>query len=154
MSLPKLNLSEYDHRIEVRDGKSRIFDPVRKKFVALTPEEWVRQNFVQFLIKEKEVPVSLMAVEMGLTLHRLKKRSDIVVFSPVGQALLIVECKSPDVKISQDTFDQIARYNMSLKVGYLVVTNGLDHYCCHIDHSQKKYIFLNQVPDFKDLNEG
>jgi hypothetical protein len=154
MNLPRLNLPDYDHRIEAIEGKPRIFDPARKKFVALTPEEWVRQNFIQFLIREKGVPASLVVVEMGLKLHRQQKRSDIVVFSPDAQAILIVECKSPEVNISQDTFDQIARYNMSLLVSYLVVTNGLDHYCCHINHQQKSYTFLKQIPDYKTIIEG
>ncbi len=153
MTLPHLNLPEYEHRIEVKEGKPRIFDPIRKKLVALTPEEWVRQNFIRFLIHEKNVPASLMAIEMSFKLHGMQKRSDIVVFSSETQALLIVECKSPDVRITQQVFDQIARYNMKLLVSYLVVTNGLDHFCCRIDLPNKTYHFLDDIPGYTSINK-
>jgi hypothetical protein len=149
--MDKLNLPEYSFKISVVDGQNRIFDPLRKKMVVLTPEEWVRQNFIQFLVVEKFYPVSLIKVEMGFRLNKRLRRSDILVHNRKGEPLLIVECKAPSVKISQRVFDQIARYNMSLKVEYLLVTNGMDHYCCQIDHESKTYHFLKDIPDYKDI---
>ena len=146
----KLNLSEYKFRIQKSEKGIQIFDPIRKKFVVLTPEEWVRQNFIQYLIEEKKYPVSLIAVESGLKYNRLKKRSDITVYDRNGKVWMIIECKAPEVKISQDTFDQAATYNMSgkTKTRFLGVTNGLKHYCCEIDHRGDKYNFLKDFPEF------
>jgi len=143
-----LNLPTYNFRIRESNNKAEIFDDIRKKFVALTPEEWVRQNFIEWLKKEKNFPASLIAVEMGLKLNKMQKRSDVVVYNRSAEPALIVECKAPDVKIKQDVFDQIARYNMTLKVNYLIVTNGLDHYCCLIDHEKGEYQFLKEIPDY------
>lgn len=153
--MQKLNLPEYDFRIQKREKGLQIFDPLRKKFIALTPEEWVRQNFIQYLVQEKKYPVSLMAVESGLKYHGLRKRSDIRVFDKAGNVWMIVECKKPDVKISQETFDQVATYNMAHKTRtrYLAVTNGLDHYCCetraHTDYEHSAYLFLRDFPEYK-----
>ncbi len=150
----ELNLPEYKFRLNVIKGQKWIFDPLRKKKVVLTPEEWVRQNFIQFLIQEKHYPVQLIKVEMGFKVNNLIKRSDIIVYDRKGKPSLIVECKAPTVKVSQDVFDQIARYNISLKVDFLVVTNGLEHYCCQINHQKKTYQFLKNIPDFEELNVG
>lgn len=144
-------MPEYDFRISSSGGKNWIFDPLRKKQVVLTPEEWVRQNFIQFLIFEKNYPASLIKIEMGFKLNNRLRRSDILVYNRKGKPVLIVECKAPSVKISQKVFDQIARYNMSIKVKYLLVTNGMDHYCCQIDHENKAYHFLKDIPEFKEI---
>jgi len=146
-----LNLPSYQFRIRSSGEKAEIFDDIRKKFVALTPEEWVRQNFIAYLQNEKGYPISLIAVEMSLKLNKMHKRSDIVVYNTSGEAILLVECKAPSVKIKQDVFDQIARYNMTLKVKYLIVTNGLKHYCCMIDYETMNYQFLKDIPDYDDI---
>jgi hypothetical protein len=149
--LQKLNLPQYSFRLlEGAKGSQRtqIFDIIRKKYVLLTPEEWVRQNFVQYLLNEKKCPLSLIAIEMGLKYNTLQKRGDVVVHDITGKPWLIVECKAPSVKITQEVFDQVARYNMSLKVKYLVVTNGMNHFCCEIDHEERTYKFISEIPKF------
>ena len=143
-----LKLPQYNLNIKQSEGKSSVFDIIRKKYVALTREEWVRQNFIHFLIEEKNYPQSLISVEYSLKLLKMHKRSDIVLFDNQGSPRVIVECKAPEIKISQDTFDQAARYNMSLKVDYLIVSNGLDHYCCKINYEKESYEFLTDVPDY------
>ena len=150
----KLNLPEYSFRLSKKGEQITIFDPLRKKNVVLTPEEWVRQNFLQYLIIEKKYPGSLIKVEMGLKLNKLSKRSDIVVFSKQGKPLLLVECKAPSVKITQKVFDQIARYNMSLQVNFLIVTNGLKHFCCHLNYASGSYSFLEDIPAYSDISNG
>jgi hypothetical protein len=126
-----------------------VFDEIRKKFVVLTPEEWVRLHAVQFLLNEKKYPKSLINVEKQLKLNETVKRYDIVVFNKDGSIFLIVECKAPAVEISQLTFDQIARYNLALESEFLMVTNGLEHYFCQMDFKNKRYIFLEEIPDYK-----
>lgn len=130
-----------------------IFDDIRKKFVALTPEEWVRQNFISFLVKQKKYPAALFAIEKSLSLNKMQKRSDVVIYNNRGEALMIIECKAPSVRIDQHVFDQVARYNIAFKVSYLVVTNGLQHYCCSIDHENENYYFLKEIPGYKDITE-
>jgi hypothetical protein len=115
-----------------------------------TPEEWVRQNFIQYLIQEKGYPASLMAVEMGIDVLNTKKRCDIVLYNALGKPTIIVECKAPSIKIGQDTFDQIARYNLTLNTNYLIVTNGLQHYVCIMDHENKCYHFLEEIPAYSN----
>jgi len=146
----KLNLPEYQFRIQKSEKGIRIFDSIRKKLIALTPEEWVRQNFIRYIIEEKKYPASLIAVETGLKYNRLKKRSDIAVYDKNGKVWMIIECKAPEVKISQDTFQQVAVYNMSgkAKTKFLAVTNGLKHYCCELNYEQNKYDFLKDFPEF------
>ncbi|UCG29027.1 MAG: type I restriction enzyme HsdR N-terminal domain-containing protein [Bacteroidales bacterium] len=146
-----LNLPTYSFNIKSTGGRNYIFDEIRKKYFLLTPEEWVRQNFVQYLASEKQYPKSLIGIEMHFRLNKLSKRSDIMVFDKRGEPKVIVECKSPNVKISQDTFDQIARYNMKFRVDYLMVTNGLQHYCCRMDYSGHSYKFLKEIPFYRDL---
>ena len=148
-----LNLPEYKFRYKKDNENLLIFDSIRKKYVALTPEEWVRQNFVQFLLKEKNVPASLINIEMSLNYNKLKKRSDIVIYKNTGIPLLIIECKSPNIAITQKVFDQIARYNFTLKVKYLIVTNGIDHFCCKIDLENKTYVFLKEIPNYVEFIE-
>ena len=149
--MQKLNLPAYDFRLEEKDGKTRIFDRFRKKMVVLTPEEWVRQHFLLFLVHEKNFPSSRIAVEAALKVARRTKRTDMVVYDRQLSPLLIVECKAPSVKITESTFDQIVRYNMTLLVNYLVVTNGLEHYCCKLDYTDNSYSFLPDIPEYKDL---
>lgn len=150
----QLNLPVIEARLqEGRNGRDEIFDPVRKKFVALTPEEWVRQHVIHYLSGHLGYPLSLVAVEAPLTYHTRKKRSDIVVFSRTGKPVMIVECKAPDVAISQSVFEQAAMYNMGFRVKYLVLTNGLVHHACRIDHEAKACIFLPQIPPFAELEQ-
>jgi len=147
--MQKLNLPNYKFRLKSSENKTLIFDNLRKKYMVLTPEEWVRQHFVQFLIEEKKYPASLIALEKQLTLNNRKKRTDILVFNTAGNHDIIVECKAPKIKITQATFDQIARYNLKLKANFLVVTNGLDHFYCKMDFENETYIFLKDIPDYE-----
>ena len=133
MKLQKLNLPDYKFKLKSNENKTLIFDNLRKKYMVLTPEEWVRQHFVQFLIEEKNYPPSLIAIEKQVLVNNLKKRSDILVFNKEGNPDIIVECKAPKIKITQTTFDQIARYNSTLNANFLVVTNGLNHFYCKMD---------------------
>ena len=149
--MQSLNLPDYSSSLRINTNDGTIFDSFRKKTVKLTPEEWVRQNFLMFLKIDKKYPVGLLSVEMGLTLNNLSRRCDIVGFDSKGQARLIVECKAPKVKINQKTFDQIATYNLKLKVDYLIVTNGLSHYCCKMDYSDNSYAFLEDIPEYADI---
>jgi hypothetical protein len=146
--MQKLNLPEYPIKFGNISDKLSIFDPIRKQYVIVTPEEWVRQNFLLFLIHDKKYPPSLLAVEKKIVLHTLTKRCDIVAYNNKGNAILIVECKAPNIEVTQQTFDQIARYNMKLKVNYLIVTNGLKHFCCFIDFEKCEYHFLEEIPDY------
>lgn len=144
-----LNFPTYNFRFKNSENKVAIFDEIRKKFIVLTPEEWVRQNVVRYLIEEKKYPKSYINVEKLIKLNGLTKRYDVVVFQPNGKLFLLVECKSTDIKISQNTFDQIARYNMALESKYLMVTNGLNHYFCQLDYQNECYNFLKELPDFE-----
>lgn len=146
--MEKLNLPTYSFNIKIIEQRKYIFDFIRKKFVILTPEEWVRQNFLKYLVDEKKYPASLIAVEKEFKLNTLSKRSDAIVYNKLGNPVLIVECKANSVKIDQKVFDQIARYNMKLNVGFLIVTNGLEHYCCKINYETQKYTFLKDIPEF------
>lgn len=143
-----LNFPAYSFRIKNSQNRQFIFDGIRKKFVVLQPEEWVRQHVIHFLVFTKNFPKSLVNVEKQLKVNQLTKRYDIVVFNPDGSIFLLVECKAPQIKIDQDTFDQIARYNYQLNAQYLMVTNGLEHYYCEMDHQHEKYRFLEEIPDF------
>lgn len=145
--MKNLNLPNYTFKLKTKEQKKYIFDQIRKKFIQLNPEEWVRQNFLQYLIHEKGYSSNLMAVEMGFQLHKIQYRADIVVFDKNGTPSLIVECKSPEIQINQSHFDQITRYNYELKVRYLIVTNGMEHYCASIDYAGKTYQFLKSIPD-------
>ena len=146
-----LNLPPFDIKLQQRDGKSYIFDPLRKKYIALTPEEWVRQHFVHFLTDFKGYPKGLLANEVQLNLNGTKKRCDTVFFNKDLSARMIVEYKAPHVEITQAVFDQITRYNMVLKVEYLIVSNGLRHYCCRIDYNTMQYTFLPDIPAYTEL---
>ncbi len=144
-----LNFPQYTFRFKNSENKVAIFDEIRKKFIILQPEEWVRQHCVQYLIQHKNYPKSLINVEKELIINDLKKRYDIVVFNPNGSIFLIVECKAPEIKINQSTFDQVAQYNLKLNATYLMVTNGLEHYYCKMDFVNERYQFLEDIPDYK-----
>ncbi|MBC8052696.1 MAG: type I restriction enzyme HsdR N-terminal domain-containing protein [Sphingobacteriaceae bacterium] len=143
-----LNFPSYPFKIKQETSTTYIFDELRKKYLVLTPEEWVRQHVVQYIIQEKGYPRSLIKLEGGLKLNSLQKRTDIVVFNTVGEKILLIECKAPSVKITQKTFDQIARYNIIHKVPLLFVSNGLDHYTCKINLMEKNYQFVENLPHF------
>lgn len=144
-----LNFPNYGFRLKSSENKIHIFDVIRKKFVVLQPEEWVRQHVLHFLMEEKKYPKSLINVEKQLTVNAIKKRYDVVIFKSSGQIDLLVECKAPSVNIDQQVFDQIARYNMKLNAQLLMVTNGIDHYYCRMDYEQEKYTFIKDVPEFR-----
>ena len=147
--MQKLNFPTYSFRFKNSENKVSIFDEIRKKFILLTPEEWVRQHVVQFLLQDKNYPKSYINVEKLIKINDLSKRYDGVVFQPNGDIFLLIECKAPEVPISQQTFDQIARYNLVLKAKYLMVTNGLNHYFCQMDFENEKYVFLRELPEYK-----
>lgn len=146
--MQQLNLPEYPLRIRSENGKTAVFDIVRKKFVALTPEEWVRQHFIHFLIHEKHYPHTLIAVEKQLKENGMLRRFDLLACNRKGEPFLIAEFKAPGVNITQQTFDQAVRYNMSLKVRYIVVSNGLKHFACEVLYEKNSFIFLKEIPQF------
>ena len=141
----QLNFPNYTFKIKNIENEDYIFDEIRKKYIKLTKEEWVRQNCVNFLVKEKKFPQVLINVEKTLKINKLSKRYDIVVYNSDGSIKLLVECKSPEIKITQKTFDQIAIYNMSLNADLLMVTNGINHYYCKIDYENQCYKFINDI---------
>ena len=147
-----LNFPKYSFRFKNSENKVSIFDSIRKKFILLTPEEWVRQHVVEFLIDEKKYPKSLINVEKIVKVSGMNKRYDIVVFNSDGSIFLLIECKAPEIKIDQKTFDQIARYNLILNAQYLMVTNGLNHYFCEMDFENEKYSFLKELPEISIKN--
>lgn len=151
MTLAPLNFPSCAFDIQTKDGKEMILDSIRKKYVRLTPEEWVRQHFVQYLIQELGYPQGLTAIETGFVFQGMQCRADVLVHDRHGKAVLMGECKAPDVKIKQNVFDQIGRYNTVVKATYLVVTNGMQHYCCRIDREQNQYRFLEALPRYEDL---
>lgn len=128
-----------------------ILDPFRRKYVKLTPEEWVRQNFVQYLVIEGKYPPGLLGIEVFTRYNNMKRRVDILIHNRSGEPVMIVECKAPEVKIDDKVFDQIVCYNMGFKVPYIIVTNGIDHYACKVNHEEKKYEFLLVIPLYEDL---
>lgn len=144
----ELTFPTYQFRFKNSENKLRIFDEIRKKFIILTPEEWVRQHCIRFLIEEKHFPKSLINVEKELLINDRKKRYDIVVFHPNGNINILIECKAPKVNITQQTFDQIAQYNLLLNADYLMVTNGLNHYYCIMDFENECYQFLRDLPEY------
>lgn len=148
-----LRLPPFPFKIINRDGKRFIFDEQRRKYVALTPEEWVRQHFVSFLRRFRGYPQGLVANETQIDLNGTRKRCDTVVYDKALHPLMIVEYKAPTVAITQATFDQITRYNMVLHVRYLTVSNGLSHYCCRIDYDRQTYSFLDDIPPYSELSQ-
>lgn len=144
----ELNLPPFQAKIRKNDGVPEILDPLRRKFVALTPEEWVRQHFVNYLIAEKNYPASLIANEAGIKINSLTRRCDTVVYNKQLEPVMVVEYKEPRVPITREVFDQVVRYNSVLRVMYIVVSNGLKHYCCRIDYRNQGYEYLTEIPDW------
>lgn len=147
----QLNLPSAALKITRKENRDYVFDTLRKKYVALTPEEWVRQNFVHFLIRYKNYPVGLLANEVQISLNSTRKRCDTVLYNRNLTARMIIEYKAPSVNISQEVFNQITRYNIVLKVDYLIVTNGINHYCCRVDYRNNSYSFLRDIPEYSEL---
>ena len=147
----ELNLPQCDYKLKCENDRKLIFDNLRRKYVALTPEELVRQTFVHFLIEYKSFPSGLMGTEVSLTQNGIKRRCDTLVSDKCGNPLVIIEYKAPNVEITQKVFDQIVRYNYVLKAKYLIVTNGLCHYCCYINYDSENYSFLKEIPNYCDL---
>lgn len=147
----KLNLPLFDINVKKVNGRALVFDPIRRKFVTLTPEEWVRQHFVNFLLTEKGYPQTLIANEIQINLNGQKKRCDSVIYNRELVPVMIIEYKAPDVNITQTVFDQIVRYNIVLKVKYLIVSNGLNHYCCRMDYQKQTYEYLSDIPLYANL---
>ena len=148
MDFPQLNLPIAVLKTKLVEGTTQVFDVVRKKYFKLTNEEWVRQHFIHYLNKEKKYPFGLMGVEKMIKYNGLNTRADIVLYNTEGVPNMIVECKASDIKITQDAFNQIARYNFNLRVKYLVVTNGKQHFCCQMNYDKNMIDFLDQIPDF------
>ncbi len=149
--MQELNLPSFERKVMMKGGKPAIFDVIRRQYVALTPEEWVRQHFVHFLIEHKGYPQSLMANEVQLKLNGMSRRCDTVVYDRTLRPRVIVEYKAPTVSITQQVFDQICRYNMVLQVDYLIVSNGLVHYCCKVDKTTGTYTFLQEIPEYSHV---
>ncbi|MDA3815870.1 MAG: type I restriction enzyme HsdR N-terminal domain-containing protein [Prolixibacteraceae bacterium] len=151
IKLPILNFPDAELRFKEIRGKIHVLDVSRKKYVVLTPEEWVRQRCLHYLRDYKKYPGSLLSVEKGIKVNNREFRYDLVAYNKTANPVLLVECKAPDVEIDQKVFDQIAVYNFELKVPYLLVTNGIDHYCCRVDFMSRQYSFLREVPDYKEV---
>ncbi len=145
--------NKYPLKIITKNQKKYIFDLIRKKQIILTPEEWVRQNFIKYLVEEKNYPKGLIGVEQQLPGNNQKFRTDIIVYAKSAKALMIVECKSEKVKITQEVFDQAAKYNLQFKADFLVVTNGLSHFACKLNYQDKSYQFLKEIPEYKELQK-
>ena len=146
--MPQLNLPNAALKTKLVEGTTQVFDQVRKKYLVLTPEEWVRQHFIHYLNKEKNYPLGLMGVEQMLKYNTMQTQADIVLYTTDGNPNMIVQCKAPSVKITQDAFNQIAKYNFKLRVDFLVVTNGMQHFCCAMDYENNKITFLEEIPHF------
>ena len=146
-----LNLPSYETKICEREGKQQIFDPLRNCYVTLTPEEWVRQHFVNYLIEHKGYPTSLTANEVAIKLNNTNRRCDTVIYDKSLQPRVIVEYKAPNVKITKEVFAQISRYNLVLKVDYLIISNGLQHYCCKMDYNKQSFTFLKEIPEYSTI---
>ena len=150
--MTRLNLPPFEIKLRGTKARPQIFDILRKKYIALTPEEWVRQHFVHFLVEHKGYPAALMANEIQLKVGEKTLRADSVLYSRDLKPRMIIEYKAPHIPITQKVFDQISIYNMLLHVDYLVVSNGLQHYICKMDYNDKKYLFLEDIPDYKELS--
>lgn len=149
--MQSLNLPRYDAKIDCANGRKQIFDGLRRCYVALTPEEWVRQHFVNMLITQKGYPATLTANEVAIQLNGMNRRCDTVVYDKQLKPRVIIEYKAPTVKIDAKVFAQIARYNLVLRVDYLIVSNGLQHFCCKMDYEKNSYTFLTDIPAYSDI---
>ncbi len=149
--MKQLNLPSYAYELRNQDGQRVILDSIRKRFVPLTEEEWVRQHFAQFLLRHKDVPRASMSIEVSIPIRERYYRADIVVYDRQIRPVLVVECKRPSVNIGQEAFNQIGHYNVELQVPYLMVTNGLQHFCCVVDHARRNYRFLDEIPSYQTM---
>lgn len=147
----RLNLPSFEIKLQGTKQRPMIFDILRKKYIVLTPEEWVRQHFVHFLIEHKNYPTALMANEIQMTVGDKVLRADSILYSRELKPRMIIEYKAPHIPITQKVFDQISAYNLLLHVDYLIVSNGIQHYACKMDYEGKKYVFLQDIPDYKNL---
>ena len=147
----RLNLPQYEIKIGEKDGKRTIFDFLRRKYVALTPEEWVRQHFTHYLTDHKGYPKGLLGNEVELHISEKRLRCDTILYNKQGQPQMIIEYKAPTVPLQQKVFDQVSAYNLLLRVDYLVISNGMEHYCCKMDYEHQKYLFLQEIPDYEKL---
>lgn len=150
----KLNLPEFDIRCRTLSEKAEVWDPIRKKWLVLTPEEWVRQNFIRYMIDVKRVNPLFIKQELGMKLNDTPRRADIVIYDSTAVPRMVIECKAPQVKITRETLEQVARYNMVLKLPYLAVTNGLTHYCFKYAPETGSFIRQNDFPDYQTITEG
>lgn len=149
--MDNLNFPSYAYRVRNHGQSKQIFDSIRKKYVVLTPEEWVRQHLISFLVNEKKFPPALLAVEMPLMLNKLRKRADVVAYSRNGNPLVLIECKAPAVPVSQASFDQAARYCLATGIKLIIITNGIDHFCAEIDNLNQAYHFLKDIPGYPEI---
>ena len=149
--ITQLNLPTYEYRLREQNGRQQIFDVLRRRYVALTPEEWVRQHFVHYLIEHKGYPKGLLANEVELRVGEKHLRCDTVLYDKALHPKIIVEYKAPEIAITQKVFNQITVYNMLLHVDYLIVSNGMQHYCCQMDYEQNRYKFLSDIPSYDNL---
>ncbi|MHC1705501.1 MAG: type I restriction enzyme HsdR N-terminal domain-containing protein [Tenuifilaceae bacterium] len=150
--MQKLNLPEYAIKVRTTDGNQQIFDEIRKKYVTLIPEEWVRQHFINYLVNDRKFPKGLIAVEHPLVINKVSHRADIVAFGSDGKPLVVVECKAPEVQINQSVIQQVSRYNILLKAPILILTNGLVHFCVRIDFEKQQTQNLESIPYFQELS--
>jgi hypothetical protein len=151
MQLPALNFPSFDPRIRQTENRTEIFDPVRRTFIALSPEEWVRQHLIHHLVAVSAVPPGLIAVEKEIPVNRLSKRFDVVVYDPNAKPVMIAECKAPSVKISNDAFNQALRYNLALNIRFMLLTNGLKHFCFQLDYSNGSSLMMDHIPTFAEM---
>jgi hypothetical protein len=149
-----LNLPAFNIKTRSITDKTEVFDQVRKDYVLLTPEEWVRQHFINYLITDRLVPPGLIAVEKQIRVNRLSKRCDIVIYLHDGKPALVVECKAPHIKINRETYDQAVRYNLTLNIRYMVLTNGMNHFCFKLNYQTQESTLLNHIPAFQEMTEG
>jgi hypothetical protein len=149
-----LNLPTYSLKIKSESDLEYVYDQFRRKYVRLTPEEWVRQNFAHYLVNEKSYPVSRMILEKSLRFNKMSKRCDILVSNDSGEPIVMIECKAPDIKIGQNTFEQVSVYNIVFHVEYLIITNGLQHYCCIVDFEKRSVNFMNEIPDYEKIRKS
>lgn len=149
--LPELNLPPFAYRLKEEGHKKMIWDEFRKKFVVLTPEEWVRQHMAHYLVNNKHFSPQLIKTESGISVAGLAQRADIIACNRQGKGILLIECKAPSVKITHEVFDQAAGYCLHLQIPFFVLSNGKEHYACYLNHQEKKYDFVEEIPDFKDF---
>lgn len=146
-----LNLPSFNIKLQGTQEHPRVFDILRRRYVALTPEEWVRQNFIHYLIESLNYPATLLANEMRLQVGQKQLRADSVLFDTELKPRMIIEYKAPNIAITQKVFDQISTYNLMLHADYLIVSNGMRHYCCKMDYDNNRYMFMNHIPKYEEI---